>query len=179
MMLGGRAAEAIIFDEITTGAANDLKQVTDLARRMVTQFGMSERIGQLNFGDNESQPFLGYSLAQNRHYSEETAAKIDEEVHRMISEAYDRTYALLKENEDKLTALAEALLETEIIEQSEMFKIIGMTPDEATPERVQLLDEDGTPAPLTLLTWGIRRKKRQILRIKQDRIPKTVRDDLL
>jgi cell division protease FtsH len=111
---------------------------------MVTQFGMSERIGQLNFGDDETQPFLGYSIAQGRHYSEETAAKIDEEVHRMVTQAYEKTVALLRENEDKLHALAEALLEKEIIEQAEMLRIIGITKEEATPDRVQL-DQDQQP----------------------------------
>ena len=138
MMLGGRAAEEIVFDEITTGAADDLKRVTDLARRMVTQFGMSERIGQLNFGDNESQPFLGYSLSQQRHYSEETAAKIDEEVHRIVSEVYNDTINLLRKNKDKLEALAEALLEKEVIDQSEMLDIIGISLEEADPDRPHL-----------------------------------------
>ena len=131
--LGGRAAEQVIFNEITTGAENDLRQVTELARRMVSQFGMSEAIGPLNFGDDERQPFLGYSLAQGRSYSEETAAKIDAEVRRMVDVAYEKTFALVEAHQDKLTALAEALLESETVEQEELLAILGMELEEMLP----------------------------------------------
>lgn len=136
--LGGRAAEQVIFNEITTGAADDLRRVTDLARRMISQFGMSEVIGPLNFGDNDQQPFLGYSIAQGRNYSEETAAKIDAEVRRLIDEVYDRTIKLLELNRDKLVALAEALLSDEVIEFHEMMRIIGIDPaKKQQPEAVE------------------------------------------
>jgi len=138
VLLGGRAAEQIIFDEITTGASDDLKRVTDMARRMVVQFGMSETIGQLNFGDNESQPFLGYSISQSRNYSEETAAKIDAEVRMIVEDAYNKTVKLLTENKDKLESLAEALLTREVIEQSEMLKLIGMSLDDVKPEHTEI-----------------------------------------
>jgi cell division protease FtsH len=134
VLLGGRAAEQIIFGEVTTGAENDLRRVTELARRMVSQFGMSEAIGQLNFGDNDRQPFLGYSLSQNKNYSEETAAKIDQEVARIVNEAYHDTVALLEENHDKLEALAQELMVQEVIEQREMLRVIGMSYDDALPE---------------------------------------------
>ncbi len=129
MLLGGRAAEEIIFGEVTTGAENDLRRVTDLARRMVSQFGMSEELGQLNFGDDDRQPFLGYSISQGRNYSEETAARIDKEVRRVVDEAYDRTIKLLSENRDKLDALATALQESEVISQGEMLELMGLDPD--------------------------------------------------
>jgi cell division protease FtsH len=132
--LGGRAAEQIIFDEITTGAADDLRRVTDLARRMVSQFGMSEALGQVNFGDNDRQPFLGYSLSQGRSYSEETAAKIDAEVSHLVQDVYDQTIKLLADNRDKLQALAEGLLNNEVIEQAQMLEIIGMSLEEVLPE---------------------------------------------
>jgi cell division protease FtsH len=128
-LLGGRAAEEIIIKEITTGAENDLRRATDLARRMVSQFGMSESFGLMNFGDDERQPFLGYSLSQGKSYSEETASEIDAEVRRVIRQAHEQTIALLTENKDKLIALAEALLVQEIIEQEEMLAIIGMNND--------------------------------------------------
>lgn len=128
-MLGGRAAEEIIIKEVTTGAENDLRRATDLARRMVSQFGMSESFGLLNFGDDERQPFLGYSLSQGKSYSEETAAEIDAEVRRVIKQAHEQTIAILTENKDKLIALAEALLVQEIIEQDEMMRILGMDSD--------------------------------------------------
>ncbi len=128
-LLGGRAAEEIIIKEVTTGAENDLRRATDLARRMVSNFGMSESFGLLNFGDDERQPFLGYSLSQSKSYSEETAAEIDAEVRRVIKQAHDQTIALLTENKDKLIALAEALLVQEVIEQDEMWRVIGMEND--------------------------------------------------
>jgi cell division protease FtsH len=126
VLLGGRAAEQIIFDDITTGAENDLRNVTELARRMVAQFGMSEAIGQLNFGDDATQPFLGYSLSQGRNYSEETAAKIDAEVRQLVDASYTETVELIEANLDKLNALAQALLENEIVEQAEMLQIMGI-----------------------------------------------------
>jgi len=131
VLLGGRAAEKITFDEVTTGAENDLRRVTDLARRMVAQFGMSDELGQLNFGDNDHQPFWGYSLSQGRNYSEETAARIDKEVAKIVNAAYNETIKLLEENAEKLEALANGLLEHEVIEQDEMLRIIGMSLEEA------------------------------------------------
>lgn len=128
-LLGGRAAEEIIIKEVTTGAENDLRRATDLARRMVSNFGMSESFGLLNFGDDERQPFLGYSLSQGKSYSEETASEIDAEVRRVINQAHEQTIALLTENKDKLIALAEALLVQEIIEQDEMWRILEMQND--------------------------------------------------
>ncbi|MEQ8672418.1 MAG: ATP-dependent zinc metalloprotease FtsH [Aggregatilineales bacterium] len=139
--LGGRAAEKVVFDDITTGAADDLRRVTDMARRMVSQFGMSDAIGPLNFGDNDRQPFLGYSLSQNRSYSEETAAKIDAEVRRIVEEVYDRTIKLMEFNRDKLEALAEALLEQEVVEQSEMLRLFGITKE-------KVVRQDDQPAEL-------------------------------
>jgi cell division protease FtsH len=134
VMLGGRAAEQITFDEVTTGAENDLRRVTDLARRMVAQFGMSKAIGQLNFGDNNTQPFLGYALSQNRNYSEETAARIDAEVSKLVQESYDETIRLLEDHRDKLDTLANALLEHEIIEQDRMLEILGLELSDVLPE---------------------------------------------
>ena len=125
-LLGGRIAEEVVFDDITTGASNDLKHVTDLARRMVSQFGMTEAIGPVNFGDNESQPFLGYSISQGRNYSEETAAKIDAEVRKIVDEAYENTRHLVIDNRDKLDALANELLEHETIEYERIAELVGV-----------------------------------------------------
>lgn len=128
--LGGRAAEQIVFGEVTTGAESDLRYVTDIARRMVSQWGMSEDVGQVNFGDNDRQPFLGYSMSQSRNYSEETASKIDAAVAQIIREAYEHTLQLLETNRSKLDALAEQLLVQEVIERDEILRIVGMTPDD-------------------------------------------------
>ncbi|MEL6148101.1 MAG: ATP-dependent zinc metalloprotease FtsH [Chloroflexota bacterium] len=125
MMLGGRAAEEVTFGEVTTGASDDLRRVTDLARRMVAQFGMSEKLGQVNFGDNEQQPFLGYSISQGRNYSDQTAYLIDQEVREIVESLYDRTVTLMRENQDKLEALALELLENEVVEAQRVLEISG------------------------------------------------------
>jgi len=126
VLLGGRASEQVIFQEVTTGAENDLRRVTDLARRMVAQFGMSEVIGPLNFGEDDRQPFLGYSLSQGRNYSEQTAALIDGEVRRIVEGMYEETLKLLDANRDKLEALAEALMTHEVVDQELMEKVTGI-----------------------------------------------------
>ena len=131
--LGGRAAEEIVFDEVTTGASSDLKRVTDLARRMVTQFGMSDTIGPINFGDDERQPFLGYSLSQSRSYSEDTASQIDSEVRRLVNQAHERALKLIRENRDKLEALAQELLDNEIVDRARVLELAGI-PESAKPQ---------------------------------------------
>jgi len=135
VMLGGRAAEEIVIGDITTGASNDLKRVTSIARRMVAQFGMSERMGHVNYGEDERQPFLGYSMSQGRTYSEETAAVIDSEVHRMIEEAYAQTKTLLEANRDKLDALAIELMKNEVVDRVRMLEIAGKA---AVPAEIDL-----------------------------------------
>ncbi|GAB4520329.1 MAG: ATP-dependent zinc metalloprotease FtsH [Anaerolineae bacterium] len=144
VLLGGRAAEQVVFNEVTTGAENDLRRVTDLARRMVAQFGMSKVIGPLNFGDDDRQPFLGYSISQGRNYSEETAAKIDTEVRRIVEDAYDTTIRVLEENRDKLDALARGLLDNEVIEQAHMLRIIGISREEATEDANNTVMHNGS-----------------------------------
>ncbi len=134
VLLGGRSAEEIVFNEITTGASNDLRRATDLARRMVVQFGMSEEIRPLNFGEEDRQPFLGYSLSQGRDYSEETASRIDAEIKRLVEEGHQRALALLKENRVKLDALANELLEHEIIDRARVMEIAGLTEAPESPE---------------------------------------------
>jgi cell division protease FtsH len=128
-LLGGRIAEEIAFNEITTGASNDLQRVTDIARRMVAQFGMSDAIGPLNFGENDTQPFLGYTISQGRTYSEETAARIDAEVRRIVEAAYKYAKELLVANRDKLDAIANALLEHEVLERDQVLAAVGMSED--------------------------------------------------
>jgi cell division protease FtsH len=125
VLLGGRAAEEIAIGEITTGAANDLQRVTSLARRMVATFGMSETIGPLNFGEDERQPFLGYSLSQGRSYSEATAARIDAEVRHIVDRAYEYTRKLVADNRDKLDQLANELLTNEVVEGDRVLQIVG------------------------------------------------------
>lgn len=133
VLLGGRAAEDVAIGEITTGAENDLRRVTELVHRMVAQFGMSEAIGPVNYGADEQQPFLGYSMTQPRAYSEETAAKIDAEVKHIVEDAYQRTVSLLRDNRDKLEALANELLTSEVVERPRVLELIGVPPTSKEP----------------------------------------------
>jgi cell division protease FtsH len=130
VLLGGRAAEEVAIGEITTGASSDLRRVTDIARRMVSEFGMSDSIGPLNFGDNERQPFLGYTMTQGRQYSEETASQIDAEVRRIVEDAHQKTVELVRENRDKLDVLAQELLDNEIVDGARVLEIVGKAPTE-------------------------------------------------
>ncbi|MCH7751622.1 MAG: ATP-dependent zinc metalloprotease FtsH [Planctomycetes bacterium] len=126
MMLGGRTAEKMQFDEYSAGAENDLKEATALARRMVTQWGMSERLGPVAYGNSEEQPFLGREIVQeHRNFSERTAQIIDEEVAKILHAAADRAQSMLQEHRDKLETLAEALLEREVLDTDEIEQLLG------------------------------------------------------
>jgi cell division protease FtsH len=124
VMLGGRAAEEIALDDITTGAENDLMEATRLARRMITHWGMGS-LGLMTIPSDEQQPFLGYELTQNRDYSEETAAHIDKDVQAMLQERYEMVKRLVSANRAKLDQLVEALLKDETIGQAEITRILG------------------------------------------------------
>jgi len=124
VLLGGRAAEEIALSHMTTGAGNDLERATDLARKMVTEWGMSEKLGPLTFGKKEEQIFLGREIARHKDYSEKTAEDIDEEVKRMVIEAYDNARAMLRKNVDLLEVVANALLERETIDGPELDQIV-------------------------------------------------------
>jgi cell division protease FtsH len=119
-LLGGRAAEEMIFNDVTTGAANDLGQVTKLARKMVCEYGMSEKLGPMTFGQKHELVFLGKDIAEQRDYSEEVAHEIDREVRRFIDEAYSRAKEVLTTYRDKLVALAQRLIEEETLEGPEL-----------------------------------------------------------
>ena len=125
VLLGGRAAEEIVRKDVSTGAGNDLERATDLARKMVCDWGMSEKLGPLTFGKKEEQIFLGREIAQHRDYSEDTAIKIDEEVRRIVMENYERAKKLLSENLDLLHRLAKELLDREVLDNNEIEKIIN------------------------------------------------------
>lgn len=128
MMLGGRVAEEIIFDDITTGAADDLEKATSLARQMVCKYGMSEKVGPVSFGKENGQVFLGRDLYDERNYSEETARLIDSEIKRIISEAYAKAKKILTDNRDKLELLSKTLLEKETLESDEVRQLLGLPP---------------------------------------------------
>jgi cell division protease FtsH len=124
VLLGGRAAEEIALKQTTTGAGNDLERATELARKMVTEWGMSEKLGPLTFGKKDEQIFLGREIAKHKDYSEKTAIDIDEEVKRIVIEAYDISKKLLTENHDLLDAFAKALLEKETMDGPEIDELI-------------------------------------------------------
>lgn len=117
--LGGRIAEELIFDDITTGASQDIKQASQMARAMVTQYGMSDKVGMIHYGSDEDEVFIGRDLAHTRNYAEETAALIDSEVKRIIDESYAKAKEILKEHEDVLHRCANLLIEKEKIGREE------------------------------------------------------------
>ena len=122
-LLGGRVAEAIILNDISTGASNDIERASQIARNMVTKYGMSEKVGTVMFGGGEGEVFLGRDFAQTKDYSEETAALIDEEVKRIVQTAYEKAVKILTEHVDKLHAVAGVLMEKEKIEGEEFDRI--------------------------------------------------------
>jgi len=123
--LGGRAAEEIVLGEISTGAAGDLKQANNVARNMITKYGMSDKLGNLIFGNENDEIFIGRDLAHSRNYSEEIAAVIDSEVKKIIDEAYQKSLSVLRENINKLHKVAQTLLEKERIEGEEFEEIFA------------------------------------------------------
>ena len=124
-LLGGRVAEALILNDISTGASNDIERATQIARSMVTKYGMSDRIGTLTLGSSQNEVFLGRDFAQSKEYSEETAAIIDEEVKKIVDKAYNEAKQILTEHIDKLHAVAGVLLEKEKIESDEFEQIFA------------------------------------------------------
>ncbi len=127
-LLGGRAAEELVFGDVTTGASNDLERVTRLARKMVCEYGMSEELGPLTFGQKEELVFLGREIGEQRNYSEAVAQEIDREVRRLIDTAYQRAKDILRANRDKLAVISQRLIEVETIESSELEAILAQTP---------------------------------------------------
>jgi cell division protease FtsH len=140
-MLGGNAAEKLIFGDTTTGSSNDIEKATSLARRMVTEFGMSEKLGPLAFGKRDELVFLGREIGEQRNYSDDVAKQIDEEVRAIIDRGYARAVDVLTRYKDRLVQLAERLVAEETIEQDEFEKMFADIPD---PRK----DTHVTPQPL-------------------------------
>jgi len=126
ILLGGRAAEELVLKEFTTGSGNDIERATNLARKMVCEWGMSEEMGPLSYGKKEEQIFLGREFAVHKDYSEETAQRIDKEVTRLVSESYEKAKKLLSDHMDILNKIASALLEKEVLNTSELDEIIQL-----------------------------------------------------
>jgi cell division protease FtsH len=125
MLLGGRTAEELIFHEPTSGAANDIEKATQIARNMVTEYGMSERLGARKFGDGGGEPFLGREMSHSRDYSEEIASAIDEEIRRLIEAAHDEAWEVLVEYRDVLDDLVRHLLEKETVSRKEVLEVFA------------------------------------------------------
>ena len=140
MCFGGRAAEEIVFGHVTTGAHDDIKKATDIAKSMVCEYGMSERLGPVAFGKKDEQIFLGRDFSQVQDYSERTAQEIDDEVRRIVSEGYERAKTGLQEHIEILHAIADQLLEKEALDGAQIDEIIRLQREQGEP---------GTP-PLTV-----------------------------
>jgi len=140
MTLGGRAAEEIVFGEITTGASNDLEKVTESAKQMVMRFGMSERLGPRVFGHDRGQPFLGREFSSEPDYSDEIAREIDDEIRRIVESAHQTARKILSDNNEQLDRISKLLLERETIEADEFVALLeGKSEDEV------FADDDETP----------------------------------
>ena len=131
MTLGGRAAEDIVFHEVTTGASNDLEKVTDIAKRMVMRYGMSDKLGPRVLGHNADMPFLGREMGHQPDYSEDIAREIDDEVRRIIEEGYESALNVLREHLDDLHRISQILIERETIDKDQFVRLLaGETEDE-------------------------------------------------
>ena len=132
VFLGGRVAEAVVLNEISTGAQNDIERATELVRKMICEYGMSETMGPIAFGKKQEQVFLGRDISRDRNYSEEVAHSIDKEVRKMVEEAYNGVESILRENIEQLHVIAAALIEKETLEAEELLRLVQME-DTAAP----------------------------------------------
>jgi cell division protease FtsH len=143
MTLGGRAAEEIVFGEVTTGASNDLEKVTATAKQMVMRFGMSDKLGPRVFGHDHGQPFLGREFSSEPDYSDEIAREIDDEIRRMVEEAHQSARTILEQHRERLDLTSDILLRRETIEREQFVELLeGKTEDEVFGR-----DDRALPAP--------------------------------
>ena len=146
ILLGGRAAEELILKDFTTGAGNDIERATNLARKMVCEWGMSETMGPLAYGKKEEQIFLGREFATHKDYSEDTAKRIDQEVTKLVSSSYERAKQLLIDHMDLLNKIASELLEKEVLNTAELDAIVGVSSEDI--DKVQQVSEGEEAASL-------------------------------
>jgi len=135
-LLGGRAAEEIFLGNITTGASNDIDRVSSLAHKMVCEWGMSDKLGTISFGEKEGEVFLGKDMGHVKNYSEATAQIIDEEVSRLVSESYAKTQQILRDNSEILEQMAQELLEKETIDAQDIARIMSEQTGADVPDSV-------------------------------------------
>jgi cell division protease FtsH len=146
-LLGGNASERLIFGDTTTGASNDIEKATDLARRMVTEFGMSDKLGPLSFGKRDELVFLGREIGEQRNYSDEVARTIDEEVRAIIDKAYERASEVLTTHRDKLVALAEKLVAEETVDGEAFEALFSDLPPKEDVHGIPTIIGPGQPVP--------------------------------
>jgi cell division protease FtsH len=153
VLFGGRIAEEIFMHQMTTGASNDFERATDMARKMVTQWGMSDALGPMVYGENDGEVFLGRSVTTHKNVSEATMQKVDEEIRRIIDQQYALARGLIEANRDKIEAMTKALLEWETIDADQINDIMaGLPPRPPKPTYVPppaQPPQDATPAPAT------------------------------
>ena len=157
--MGGRVAEELIFgyDMVTSGASSDIKMATSMARAMVTQYGMSDKLGPLAYGDNEEEVFLGHSVARTQNLSDETQKLVDDEIHRIVDEGYKTAEKIIKKYIKQLHTISEGLLEYETLSGSEINDLLkGIQP-------VRESDDDGdkTPSAPAVPTTGLAKPPRE------------------
>jgi cell division protease FtsH len=150
VLFGGRIAEEIFMGQMTTGASNDFERATDLARRMVTQWGMSESMGPMVYGENEGEVFLGRSITTHKNVSEATMQQVDAEIRRIVDQQYGLSRRLIEENREKVETMAKALLEWETIDSDQIDDIMAgrppRPPKPATPPTPPPPPQDDAPA---------------------------------
>src|SRR5581483_49920 len=147
MTLGGRAAEDLVFNEVTTGASNDLERVTDIAKRMVMRYGMSDKLGPRVLGRNADLPFLGREMGHEPDYSEEVAREIDDEVRRIIEDGHELALTVLREHMDDLHRISQILIERETIDKDQFERLLAGEPEESVFPEEQAPPPVPAPAP--------------------------------
>ncbi|NLP17508.1 MAG: ATP-dependent metallopeptidase FtsH/Yme1/Tma family protein [Firmicutes bacterium] len=167
-ILGGRVAEELVLDEISTGAQNDLERATAMVRKMIMEYGMSDKLGPLTFGHKQEQVFLGRDIARDRNYSEEVASAIDQEVRSIIDDCYAQATSLLKENMDKLELLAQTLLERETLEAEELKQLLTTMDVGALEAGAKAEDETAAIPDKEPKETKARRKSRPLIRKPQE-----------
>lgn len=146
VLLGGRVAEELHFGDVTTGASNDLERATQIARQMVTEFGMSDKLGLVKLGNKHQEVFLGRDIGEEKNYSDSIAYSIDQEVKRIIDSCYSRVHSILVENSDKMVMVAKVLLEKEVIEGKELSSLLGLDQEASCPdEGISIVDDMAGP----------------------------------
>ena len=146
MTLGGRAAEELVFHEVTTGAANDLEKVTHTSKQMIMRFGMSEKLGPRVLGRNHDMPFLGRDMGAEPDYSEEVAREIDDEIRRVIEEAHESAHRVLREHMDELHRLSAILIERETIDKDQFERLLaGESEDSVFAEPEPVVEPEPEP----------------------------------